>query len=92
MIHYNNDNSAYCSAVNAKKFETKGINKYILIHKKPIEIFICIYSVRGEIYQISTNTFIYIYIYIYIYMYNLLHSKCLHVCLHIDWSPYCTCK
>ena len=22
----------------------------------------------------------------------MLRSKCLHVCLHIDWSPYCTFK
>ena len=22
----------------------------------------------------------------------MLHTKCLHVCLHIDWSPYCTFK
>ena len=41
MIHYDNDNTAYCSAVNAKKFETRkhniySINRYILIHKKPI--------------------------------------------------------
>ena len=24
MIHYNNDNNAYCSAVNAQKFEIRG--------------------------------------------------------------------
>ena len=43
MILYNNDNNAYCSAVNAQNFETRehkySINKYILIHKKPIIIF-----------------------------------------------------
>ena len=26
MIHYNNDNNAYCSAVNAKKIETREHN------------------------------------------------------------------
>ena len=40
MIHYNNDNNAYCSAVNAQTFETRELkyitHKYILIHKKPI--------------------------------------------------------
>ena len=25
-------------------------------------------------------------------MYNLLRTKCLHVCLHIDWNLYCTFK
>ena len=82
MILYNNDNNAYCSAVNTQNFETRehkySINKYILIHKKPIiclhlEIFICIYSVRGDIDQISTNTLGYtmccapiVYMFVYI--------------------------
>ena len=42
MIHYNNDNNAYCSAVNAQNFETENKyskNKYIRIHKKPIFLF-----------------------------------------------------
>ena len=43
MIDYNNDNNACCSAVNAKKFETRehkySINKYILIHKKTMFLF-----------------------------------------------------
>ena len=58
-----------------------SINKYILIHKKPIilfiilhlEIFICIYSVRGDIDQISTNILRYtmccapiVYMFVYI--------------------------
>ena len=37
MIHYNNDNTAYYSAVNDQKYNS--INKYILIHKKPIVLF-----------------------------------------------------
>ena len=45
MIHYNNDNNAYCLVVIAKNSETKehnnaSINKYILTHKKPIFLFI----------------------------------------------------
>ena len=43
MIHYNNDNNAYCSAVNAQNLQTRehkySMNKYILIHKKPIFLF-----------------------------------------------------
>ena len=43
MIHYNNNNNAYYSAVNAQNFETRenkySINKYILIHKKPVFSF-----------------------------------------------------
>ena len=50
------------------------------------EIFICIYSVRGENDHANINK--------YIQIYHLLCSKCLHVCLHICWSPYCAfnCK
>ena len=54
-------------------------NPYSYSH---FEIFICIYSVRGEIVQI--------YIKKYVQMYYLLCSKCLHFCLHIYWSPYST--
>ena len=43
MIHYNNDNNGYCSAVNAQNFQTRehkySMNKYILINKKPIFLF-----------------------------------------------------
>ena len=43
MIHYNNDNNAYCLAVNAQNVEIRqhkySINNYILIHKKPIFLF-----------------------------------------------------
>ena len=43
MIHYNNDKNACRSAVNTKNFESRehkySINKYILIHKKPIFLF-----------------------------------------------------
>ena len=82
MIHYNNDNNAYCSAVNAQKFSTREHNTvYIstfvytknLYFYSHLEIFICIFSVRGEIDQISTNTFRYttccsanVYMFVYI--------------------------
>ena len=43
MMHYNNDNNAYCSAVNDQMFKTRelniSINKYILTHKKPMFLF-----------------------------------------------------
>ena len=91
MIHYNNDNNAYCSAVNAKKFETRKhnavwistflqtTNLYSYSH---LQIFIWLYSVRGEIYRISTNTLIY----------TMCCALKVYVCLHIDWSPYYTFK
>ena len=56
MMHYNNDNNAYCSAVNAQNFETREPNTvkistflYIrnLYFYSHLEIFICIYSVEG---------------------------------------------
>ena len=65
MIYHNNDNNAYCSAVNAQNRETREnntiqISTFVYIRKvysySHLEIFICIYSVRGEINQISTNT------------------------------------
>ena len=68
MIHYNNDNNAYCSAVNDQHFKTREQNTVYIstfLHTRNLcsyshlEIFICIYSVRGEIDQILTNTFRY---------------------------------
>ena len=61
MIHYNNDNNAYCSAVNAQSFEktehnTVEISTFLYTRKlyfySHLEIFICICSVRSEIDQI----------------------------------------
>ena len=68
MIHYNNNNNAYCGAVNAKKIKTIEHNiiyiSTLLCTWKPhsysyVDMFICIYSVRGAIDQLSTNTFRY---------------------------------
>ena len=65
MIYHNNDNNAYCSAVNTQNRETREnntiqISTFVYTRKvysySHLEIFICIYSVRGEINQISTNT------------------------------------
>ena len=84
MIHYNNDNHAYCWAVSAQTFQTIEHNTAkisALLYTRNLysyshfEIFICIYSVRGEIDQMSTNTFrcstccaanVYIFVYILI--------------------------
>ena len=82
MIHYNNDNNAYCSSINAQNFEAREHNTvYIsrflstrnLYSYSHLEKFIFIYSVRGEIDQISTNTFRYttccaanVYMFVYI--------------------------
>ena len=82
MMHYNNDNNAYCSAVNTHNFETREqntvqISTFLytrnLYSYSHLEIFICIYSVRGGINQISTNTFRYttccpanVYMFVYI--------------------------
>ena len=53
MIHYNNDNNAYCSAVDAQNFETREHDTFLhtrnLYSYSHLEIFIYIYSVRGEI-------------------------------------------
>ena len=82
MIHYNTNNNAYCRAVNAETFQTIEHNPVwisILLHTRNLysyshfEIVICIYSVRGDIDQMSTNTSSYticnapnVYIFVYI--------------------------
>ena len=91
MIHYNNDNNAYCSTVNAKKIETtehnavwistflQTRNLYSYSH---LEIFIWIYSVRGEIYQISTNTLRYTMrraLNVYMFVYILIGAHIVHL-------------
>ena len=90
MVHYNNDNNAYYRVVNAQKFETIEHNTVwistFFYTRNPFsysffEMFICIYSVRGETDQLPTK---------YIPIYHLLRTKCLHFCLHIDWNPYST--
>ena len=82
MIHYNNNNNTYCSAVNAQSFDRRE-SKYIIVSTflytrnlysySHIEIFICFYSFSGEIDQKSANTFRYtmccapnVYMFVYI--------------------------
>ena len=84
MIYYNTDNNTYCSAVNAQKFETREHNTVqistflhtrILYSYSHLDMFIYIYSVRGEIDQISTNTFGYTICYapnVYMFVYILI--------------------
>ena len=87
MIYYSNNN-AYYRAVNAQTFETIEHNpvriRTLLQTRNPysyshFEIFICIYSVWGEIDQMSTNTFRYttccaanVYIFVYILIGTLI--------------------
>ena len=68
MIHHNNDNNAYYSVVNAQNVETREHNTVQIctfLHTRNLypysclEIFIFIYSLRGEIDHISINTFRY---------------------------------
>ena len=82
MIHYNSNNNAYCRAVNAETFQTIEHNPVwisILLYTRNqysyshFEIVIWIYSVRGDIDQMSTNTCSYticsapnVYIFVYI--------------------------
>ena len=68
MIHYTNDNNAYMFSSKCSKFETREhntvqISAFLctrnLYSYSHLEILICIYSVRGELDKISTNTFKY---------------------------------
>ena len=81
MIDYNNVNNAHYAAINGQ-----NLRQYIIWHRLVLsythenhilifdfDIFIYIYSVRGEIVQISANTFGYgiccaanVYIFVYI--------------------------
>ena len=82
VTHYKNANNVFCTAVNAQRFERiEHITVYIgtLLHTRNpysyshFKIFVCIYSARGEIDQISTNVSTYttcsaanVYIFVYI--------------------------
>ena len=90
MILYNSNKNAYCRAINAETFETiednpvwistliNTRNPYFYSH---FEISICIYSVSGEIDQMSTNTSRYT---------TCCAANVYILCLHIDWKPYST--
>ena len=84
MIHYNSKPNAYCRAVNAETYQTMKHNPVwisILLYKRNpysysyFAIVVCIYSVRGAIDQMTTNTpsyticsapIVYICVYIFI--------------------------
>ena len=81
MIHYNNDNNANCCAVNAQILRLLYTrNKYSYSH---FDIFICIYSDRGEIDQMLNK---------YIQIYHQHAQQMFTFLLHIYWSPYNTFK
>ena len=92
MIHYNKDNNAHSSAVNAHTFETKkhkySINKYILLLKKPIILF---RDIHLHLYFIVFGMRLAKYQQIHLDIQSAAQQS-LHICLHIDWSPYCTFK
>ena len=105
MIHYNNDNNAYCRAVSAQKFETVEHNTVwistllltllaIAIHSYTQETHILIHILKysSAIIVLGVRLTKYQQIIKYIHIYHLLRSKCLHVCLHTDWNPYSTFK
>ena len=83
----NNDNNAYCSAVNDQMFKTREhnivqISTFLhtrnLCSSSHLEIFICIYNGRGEIDQISTNTFRYTMCSapnVYMFVYTLIGAQ-----------------
>ena len=92
MIH-NSNNNAYCRAVNAETFQTIEHNpvwiSILLYARNPysyshFEIIVCIYSVRGDIDQMSTNT----------PSYTICSAPIVYifVFLHIDRNPYSTFK
>ena len=102
MIHYNSNNNAYCRAVNAETFQTIEHNPVwisILLHTRNpyscshFEIVICIYSVRGDIDQMSTNTSSYTICSapnVYIFVYILIESRIapLRIAVGRHWNPY----
>ena len=87
MIHYNSNNNAYCRAVNAETFQTIEHNpvciSILLCTRNPysyshFEIVICIYLVRGDIGQMSTNTSRYTIcstLNVYIFVYILIETR-----------------
>ena len=94
MIHYNHDNNASCSAVNDQMFKTRDHNIVLVstfLHTRNLcsysnlEIFICIYNVRGEIDQISTNTFRYTMCSapdVYMFVYTLMGAQIVPLRMH----------
>ena len=107
MIHYNNYKSIYCWAVNGQTFETiqhdTVLISTLLCTRNPythsyFEISVCIYSVRGENDQMSTDTFRYstccaanVYIFVYIFIgapIYILTAENLGVCFSFFLENY----
>ena len=108
MIHYDRNNNAYCRAVNAETIQTIEHNPVLIslflytrnkYSDSHFEIVICIYSVRGDIDQMSTNTssdticrapnvYIFVYILIETRIAPLKHSEqlCIIYCSLVN-SP-----
>ena len=108
MIHYNSNNNAYCRAVNAETFQTIKHNpvwiSILLYRRNPysysyFEKVICIYSVRGDIDQISANTSSYaicsapnVYIFVYILIETRIAPLRQVVSQYrVNYSENCTC-
>ena len=101
MIYYNRNNNAYCRAVNAETLKTIEQNllwiSILSYTRNPysysyFEIVICIYSVRGDIDQMSTNTSNYTigsapYLYIFVYILIETHIAPL-ICQHLPERMY----
>ena len=105
MMHYNSNNNAYCRAVNAETFQIIEHNpvwiSILLYTRNPysyshFEIVICIYSVRGDIDQMSTNTFSYTICSapnVYILVYILIETRIAPLSrrlFHIQFLSYST--
>ena len=108
MIHYNSNNNAYCRAVNAETFATMEHNpvwiSILLYTRNPysyshFEIVICIYSVKGDIDQMSINTYSYticsapnVYIFVYILIETRIAPLNIEInctiCNHLRFAMY----
>ena len=103
MIHYNSNNNIYCRAVNAETFQTIEPNpvwiSILLYRRNPysyshFEIVICIYSVRGDIDQMSTNTSSYTICSVpnvYIFVYILIETRTAPLNSISSLFKYCFC-
>ena len=101
MIHYNSNNNAYCRAVNTETFQTIQHNpvliSILLYTRNPysyshFEIIVCIYSVRGDIDKMSTNTPSYTICsapIVYIFVYILIETRIAPLNTHIVGLSCC---
>ena len=106
IIHYNSKLNAYCRAVNAETFQTIKHNpvwiSILLYTRNPysylhFEIVVCIYSVRGAIDEMPTNTPSYTICsapIVYIFVYILIETRIAALTVPQSFHPIqnCTCK